>query len=178
MSDFDFKQDLKLDRCDLEAICEEDPVTYANWGLLWADAVRDRDTLKDKLALVRSQCDQEIRETPSEFGWQKIDKAPTEAFISSAIVSHVNYVEANEEYHEAAYRVNVLQVAKESFDRRDRRISNLVSLVNGGYYSGNRSLAQGPRYDASEAMEKAQTDALERSPRLQRRTTGGGNDKS
>lgn len=169
MSESNFRNDLKLDQYDLVTCALNQPDLFAKYALEWADAVKLRDNLKDNMALIRGECDQEIRETPSEFGWQKIDKAPTEAFISSAIGTHKDYLEANDAYQDAQHQVNVLTVAKEAFDQRRRMIEVLVQLYTSNYYSGNKKLDRGYQEVLPVAAEQAQNEGLEKSSRLARR---------
>ena len=165
----DFKKDLVLDQYDLIQCALEQPELFAHWGNEWADAVSRRDGLKDKLALVRSECDQEIRETPSEFGWTKLEKSPTEAFIASAVNTHSNFAIANEEFQEAQHDVNVMMVAKEAFEHRSKMIHIISQLYLSGYYSGNKKLDKGYQEVLPAAAEQAQNESLEKSPRLARR---------
>lgn len=173
MSSGDFKKDLKLDQYDLVQCALEQPELFAHWADKWADAVRTRDNLKDNLALVRGQCDQEIRESPSEFGWAKLEKSPTEAFISSAVVTHKDYVKANEEFQDAQHNVNVMMVAKEAFEQRRKMIEVLTQLYTSSYYSGNKKFDKGYQEALPVEASAQQTDGLNKSPRLARRSNTG-----
>jgi hypothetical protein len=171
MPEINFKNDLTIDRYNLDQVCVDHAELVANWGLQWAEAVRIKDYLEDNLTVIRSKCDQEIREEPSKFGWQKADKAPTEAFINSAIMAHSAYIEANKELSDAKHEVNILIVAKNSFEHRDRRISDLVKLYGNNYFSSNKQLGAGYENLREEALEKAQNEGLEKNTRLVRRRT-------
>ena len=167
-----FQEDLRIDRYALDIICEDHALLVAEWGLKWAEAVREKDRLEGNLALVRGQCDQDIREFPDKFGWQKVDKAPTEGFINSAIATHVDYVNANDEYQEAKHQVNILAVAKNAFEHRDHRISDLTKLYGSGYYSSNKKLDTGYQEIIHKATVEEQTISLEKNSRLVRRKQG------
>lgn len=169
MSDLGFKEQLKLDKYNLDDCAIEQPDLYAEWGIKWADAVDVRDRQKDFLAVVRSECDYEIRATPSEFGWEKLDKAPTEAFISAAIPSHPSYKEANEAYLEACHDVNILVIAKDAFEQRRKMIEVLQQLYSGNYFSSNKEMDKGYKTALEKASVNAQNEGLESSPRLLRR---------
>jgi hypothetical protein len=168
----DFKTDLKLDKNNLDICAMEQPELFAEWGMKWADAVDTRDRLKDQLALARSEADAEIRATPSEFGWTKPDKAPTEAFINSAICSHKDYGEANEEYLDACREVNELAIAKEAFQQRKNMIEVLTELYKSSYFSGNKKLDENYQEAMDRASSDAQTESLAANPRLIRRKLG------
>ena len=167
-----FRDDLKIDQYALDDVCLQHAELVAEWGLKWADAVFIRDNLKDNLSLIRGECDQEIRETPSKFGWQKPDKAPTESFINSTISTHEKYVTANEKFQTAQHDVNVLMVARDSFEHRDRMIGNLIKLHSNGYWSGNKKIGSGYDNLVSEAASNAQTEGMEKNSRLLKRKVG------
>lgn len=169
-----FQNDLKLDKHDLDNCALSQPELYAEWALKWADAVDRRDRAKDNLNLVKSDCDVDIRENPKKFGWAA-DKAPTEAFIGTAIFSHPDYMAANEDYMQAVHEVNVLSIAKESFEQRRKMIEVLVQLYLSGYYSGNKDFDKGFQVADAKSTEAAKEGALEsvaEKPRMQRRRLG------
>jgi hypothetical protein len=168
----DFQEDLRIDRYALDEVCTDHANLVAEWGLKWADAVRERDRLEGNLALVRGQCDQDIREFPDKFGWQKPDKAPTEGFINSAIATHEEYITANSEYQEAKHEVDILVVAKNAFEHRDHRIRDLSSLYASGYYSANKKLDVGYQEIIHKVAVEEQTTSLEKNNRLARRKVG------
>ena len=166
MADTNFQQDLRIDKFALDDVCVGHADLVAKWGLLWADAVYERDRLEGELELVRGQCDQEIRERPSKFGWQKADKAPSEAFIKAAIYTHINYVSTNEAYQTAQHEVNILVVAKNAFEHRDKRLSDLARLYGSGYYSSNMKLDQGYKDLVARQSTEAQVESLSQNPRI------------
>jgi hypothetical protein len=169
MPDVSFKVELAIDKNNLDVCAMHQPELYAQWACNWADAVNDRDRSKDRLSLVRSECDTEIRSTPSEFGWTKVDKPPTEAFIASAICGHPNFVEANEDFLSACHEVNILSVAKESFEQRRKMIEVLVQLYVSSYYSGNKDFDRAYEPAVTKLAAEAHSEHLEQNPRLARR---------
>jgi len=168
-----FKEDLKLDQYALDKCALEQPELYAHWAIQWADAVNDRDRSKDRLTLAKSECDEDIRKRPREFGWIA-DKSPTEAFISSAISGHPTYIEANEEYMDACHEVNVLSVAKEAFEQRRKMIEVLAQLYMSNYFSGNKAMDKNYQTAIDKAATEAQNAGLQNSPRLARKKNANG----
>lgn len=164
----DFKQDVKLDQYSLDTCALEQPELYAYWGEQWANAVNDRDRAKDYLSIVRSDCDEEIRKDPRAYGWIN-EKAPTEAFIASAINGHEDYKAANDEYLAACHEVNILAVAKESFEQRRKMIEVLAQLYVSSYFSGNKDFDKGYKTAIEKEASKQQDEGLEKNPRLARR---------
>lgn len=168
MSNADFKKDLHLDKYNLDQCALEQPELFAEWATRWADAVNDRDRAKDKLSLVKSECDGDVRESPRNFGWVS-EKAPTEAFIASAIIGHPDYVDANDSYLDACHEVNILSIAKEAFEQRRKMIEVLVQLYMSSYYSGNKDFDKSYQAAVVSVVSKDQNEGLERNARLARR---------
>lgn len=168
-----FRQELKIDKYSLDSAALEQPELYAKWGELWAEAVYNRDQLKDRLTLVKGDCDLEIRQKPRDFGWDS-DKAPTEAFILNAINTHQDYVSANEQYLAAQKEVNLLTIAKDSFEQRRKMIEVLVDLYKSNYFSGNPKLDKGYQSVVTEMAAEAQTEGLGKSSRLMKRKENSG----
>lgn len=165
----DFREDLKLDQYNLDKCALTQPELYAEWACKWADAVNERDRLKDRLSVVRSECDAEIRAEPQIFGWDNPTKSPTEAFIQSTIPCLKNYIEANEEYLEACHNVNILTVAKEAFEQRRKMIEVLVNLYVNNYFSGNKEFDRSYKPAVEKMHVKEQSEGLEKNPRLAKR---------
>lgn len=168
---YDFQEEVKLDKYALDQCALEQPELFAKWALCWADAIKIRDSLKDELAIVRSECDGEIRAEPHNYGWANPTKAPTESFISSAIVSHEKYIEVNDNYLAACHECNVLQVAKEAFDQRRRMIEVLADLYQSSYYSGNPDFDKGYQKVVEKGSTTTQSEGLEKNPRLKKKAT-------
>jgi len=170
MSERNFRDELLIDQHALDKCAVEQPDLFAEWGCQWADAVNDRDRAKDALSLARSTADADVRNSPKLFGWVA-EKAPTEAFISSAILTHVDYKAANEDYMTACHSVNVLAIAKEAFEQRRKMIEVLVNLYMSSYFSGNKSLDKSYQPATNNLSSKTQNDGLDSSPRLRKRST-------
>lgn len=170
MASDDFKKDVQLDQYDLVRCAVEQPELYAEWAEKWAIAVRYRDSLKDKLAVTRSNCDSDIREDPAKFGWKNSAKSPTEAFISSAIIAHPDYKLDNEEYQDACHDVNIMSIAKEAFEHRLKALVILKDLYTSSYYSGNKKFDSSYQEAMPEEASKQQTSNLEKNTRLVRRS--------
>lgn len=175
MSEMNFRDEVKLDKHNLDECALEQPELFAKWGKAWADAIDRRDRLKDKLGVVRSECDNIIRQNPAKYGWDNPLKVVTEAFINSAIAGHPDMIAANEEYLDASHEVNLTQVAKEAFDHRRRSIDALINLHNSGYFSGNKDFDKGYQKTVDKVVHQTHSDGLEKNPRLARRRAENAN---
>jgi hypothetical protein len=169
MSDLNFKEQLKLDKHNLDLCAIEQPELYAKWATEWADAVNRRDRMKDKLSVIRSECDAAVREIPARYGWDNPLKTPTEAFINSAVTGHPDMVTANEDYLSAVHEANLLEVAKQSFEQRRRMIEILVQLYVSSYFSGNKDFDKAYAPAVEKESVKQQSEGLAKNPRLARR---------
>lgn len=163
-----FQVDLKLDKYALDKCALEQPELYAHWATQWADAVNDRDRLKDKLSLVRSECDSDVRRNSREYGWAS-DKAPTEAWVASVVAGHPDYVDANNNYLTSCHDVNIMSIAKDAFEQRRKMIEVLAQLYMSSYFSGNKDFDKTYKKVIEETSVIEQSNGLNSNPRLARR---------
>ena len=129
------KDDVKLDINKLDEAAIQQPSLYEEWSTLWADAVYERDKLKEKLAVAKAEADESIRSNPSKYGWSKTDKAPTEAWILTQIMLDKEVNDLTQEIIKAQHEVNLYSSAKETCDHRLKALSILTELYKGNYFS-------------------------------------------
>ena len=134
----EIEMDLKI---DLNALHEEwlkQPGLFMKYSNLAAEAARTRDQLKERIDVVRAECDNIIRENPANFNCP-VDKGgafkPTEAWISATIQRQPTFQQASEEYHSANYVANLLKGAITAFDHRKKALEMEVVLWQAGYWS-------------------------------------------
>lgn len=166
-----FKDDIKLDITTLDKNALEQPSLYDEWSSKWANAVNQRDYLKESLSMARAEADDEIRSNPKKFGWDA-EKSPTEAWIANQIILHEKVIKATEELLEAQYEVNVFAAAKETLDHRRKALEILTTLFQNGYFSARSR--SGEYYN--KAVTKSQEDqdkALEEGMRRRKRNGVG-----
>ena len=135
----DINKDLNI---NINALHEEwlrQPTAYMKYAELAAQAQRTRDMAKEKIDVVRAECDNKIRVSPKDYtGCPKTKDGefkPTEGWITSTIQGLPEYQKANEGYHEANYNLNLLQGAVRAFDHRKKALEMEVQLWSAGYYS-------------------------------------------
>lgn len=159
-------EDLKVDLNGLDENAVNQAILYAEYSLLWVEAIKARDDLKRNLELLRSDLDEMIRAEPNKYGWEK-DKAPTEAFVSQRIINDPDYIDLNDQLAKSQYEVNVTAVIKESFDKRGHSINVLKDLYIGNYFS-----TTSPRlsHTMTKQAQEAQNEMLKENVRLKRRT--------
>jgi hypothetical protein len=163
----DFKEAIKIDPLQLDKAVLIQADLVVEWSELWAEATRDRDRLKERINIVRAECDKDIRSNPKKFGWEDA-KSPTEGFINANIPLHPKMKEVNEELIDLQYDVNIYSIAREALDHRKRAVTILMELYKSDYYSSNPRMT-GYENSVSKENTKAQNEALSASPRLKKR---------
>ena len=157
------KDEIKLDKTNLDEVALRLPTLYDEWGTQWVNATRERDKIKERLSVVRAQADEEIRKSPKDFGWDS-DKSPTEAWVAQQIILHDKVKEANEELIEAQYEVNMMSVAKETIEHTRRALEILTDLWKGSYFSARSRESS----SYNEALKKSEEDQADHSTRRSR----------
>jgi hypothetical protein len=124
--------EIDCDQLDLELL--EQAALFMKYGMNAARQRKYLDIVKEKLDLVKAELDQKIRTFPSNY---KIDKV-TEAVVSSTIIQQDEFKEANKEYIEAKYTLDVAQVAVSAMNQRKSVLEDLVKLHGMQYFAGPR----------------------------------------
>jgi hypothetical protein len=127
----DYEKDLKVDLYSLETQWEVQPELYMKWAKFHAEAISERDRLKEKLELVRSELSSDIRKNPAKYGLEKV----TEAAVNATVVEDQKFIMNNHILIDATENVNVLAGAKEAIIHKKAALENLVKLWLGGYYA-------------------------------------------
>lgn len=130
----EFLRDLIIDSDSLDEECLGQSILYAKWSLKLVEFLNQKDRMKEKLDLIKSRLDRKIRLNPELFGLEE-GKKPTETAISNLIISSREYLQAHDEYLKVSNDLNILQIAKESFQMRKNMIENLVELHQSNYFS-------------------------------------------
>jgi hypothetical protein len=151
-----FKDDVRLDITELDKAALNQPSLYAENGELWAEAVLERDRIKERLSAKRTEVDESVRNDPEKYGLVPQSK-PTETWISNKIAQHEEVIGLSEQLNEAQYLVNMMVVAKEALDHRLKALSILAELYKGNYFAAS---AQSKEY-----LTKAVDDSMERQRR-------------
>jgi hypothetical protein len=127
----EFEGLLDIDKTRLDEECEKQPRLVWDYGRMAAKAERDVDEAIANLKLTEADVDAAIRETPSEFGLEKV----TEPAIKQAILRSKEYQEALSTLNTAKYRVGVLQAANRSLDHRRTSLTLLDGQDTRGYFA-------------------------------------------
>ncbi len=134
MSDKSYKDDVKIDLYKLHFELQRQSGLYMKWAERHADALLERDRVKERLDLMRSELDAEIRRNPTEFSFPE-NKKPTEAAITATIIKDTEFSKESDTLIEANRNVNIVAGAKEAMNHRKKGLENLVQLWIAGYFS-------------------------------------------
>jgi len=130
--DDSYKDDLKIDKTKLDVEWEFQSLLFMKWAEAHAQAIFERDKVKEQLDFVRSEIDENIRVDFESYGF---DKKPTEAAISAKIIMTAKYKVMYEKLAEANKNVNILAGAREAMNHKKKALENITQLWTMGYFS-------------------------------------------
>lgn len=128
--DRDIKEDVKINRFQLERECEDHSSLYYYYAEQLAEARKTRDFLKDKLKSEQAKVEMQYR--TSEL---TLDCKMTESSISSAVEINSGIQKIKQEFLQADYECNQLQAMEESMKQRKSMLDYLIQLYIREYYS-------------------------------------------
>lgn len=140
------KEFLTVDKFSLDDEVVRQASLYQRVSDAWAEAVAERDALKEQLAYVYAALDVEVRR---ELG----DKA-TEGRVKAKILLMADHQEATENYLQAKLKADKLNGLKESFEQRSKMIEILSKLFLSGYYGSTAVRATPVMEDAVYAQRR------------------------
>lgn len=151
--EYNYKEDLAIDRYFLDEICDTHAEQYAKWAELHANAVKDRNDIKtrfekrkaeakDEINKVKAELNIEIRKNWKKLGFEKCTDSIADSWINvqeEYLVALANLrntiAEGQEELDQHEHKVDILKVARDSFDHRKSMIGHEVSLYVAGYWA-------------------------------------------
>lgn len=161
------KDDLKLDVTELDRATLDQPALFHDQSVLWAEAVFERDKLKEQIAAMKALVDEDIRSRPRDYGWG-FEKNPTETWVANQAMLHKDVKELTEKLLQAQYNVNVMSVGKEALEHRMNALRIMTELYKGNYFSAT-SRGSVSTNESIERHNDKQREALENHPRILRR---------
>lgn len=162
------KDDLKLDVTELDRAALNIPSLFQEWSEQWAQAVFERDKLKEQISATKALVDEDIRSRPRDYGWD-MEKSPTETWVANQVMLHKDVKEVTEKMMQAQYNVNMMSVAKESIEHMSSSVKMLVELYKGNYFSATSRGATSTQ-DIIEKHNDKQSEALSNHPRMIKRS--------
>ncbi len=157
-----YKDDLKINKYELDEEWLKQPTLFINWAEEFVDAQADRDRKKEQLDLVRAELDNAIRSEPEKFGLAKV----TEGAIQNIILTEGSYRDAQDKYLTAVKQAKILDVAKEAFDHKKKALENLTSLFLAGYFSSSEVIKGDVKDYLTEQKGRRIDESLNKNKRL------------
>ena len=157
-----FSEDVLIDKHALDEEWLNQARLFAKYSALYADAMFERDKLKERLSLVKAQIDHDIRQDPESYGFTG---KPTEPAIASLIIQDDRYELIITEYYKSVRDMNVIAGTKTAMEHKKSALEVLAKLYLSGYWGEARI----PEEARKKYETETETEALNDSPRLKRR---------
>lgn len=146
LSDFDFENDLKINKFKLDEECLSQASIYFRYAEASVEAKKALSKAKDNLELVSSTRNIELREELTSKGVKV-----TESLINSALLKDEAVLEAKENLRKSEFVYGKITVAVQAMDARKSELDNLVKLYCAGYFSSPSGVKKS---DANEQASK------------------------
>ena len=155
--EYDYKEDLKIDKYNLDEECVTQPQRFNKWAALHIEMIAMRDRSKQKLTLTRANADSHVRQLINQGRGKELNVTKgTEAEIKTAVDLNPEVIEAEENLIEANRKVGVFTVAREAFHDRKKELENLVQLWLSSYWADPRlAVYKNNREDKNEEEHRA-----------------------
>ena len=163
----DFEKDLQIDKNYLHHEWLGQPVLFAKYANMAAEAREAMERAKQKLEVTRSEIDANVRKRPADFG---VDKT-TENAVASAVIKTELFQSAQEEVNQARLNFNILSNAVTAFEQRKYALENLVRLFLANYWAKPAEPANGAGFEQTAKEEEKQEVAGAVRQRTARRRT-------
>lgn len=142
MAERNYREDVKLNRFQLETACEEQGGLYTYWSEQAAERRADREKLENKLDFVVAQKTSEAYNNPSMLPGGKATEATAKAWVNI----HPEVVGLKDQVTEAQRNENIMAGAVRGMDSRKAMIEVLQRLYSGQYW-GDPNPSRGGRED-------------------------------
>ena len=129
-TDFNFEQDLSIDKYKLDQECVTHSALYYRYSELAAIAKNQVVVLADNLKLVMGEVNISIRNKLA-----KDEIKITEALVNAEVEKNQKVISAREELRETELNLSRLQAGVSAFEHRKSQLDNLVKLYCSGYFS-------------------------------------------
>jgi hypothetical protein len=151
-----YKEALEIDFDNLDENWKNHSRDYMVWAEKWANAVAEKDKLKEKLKIVTAEIEMQTRidfaNNPPR------NMKVTERLIAATLDVDVALIDLKEQVIEANREVDLYSSAKQAFEARKQALGGLTSLWTGGYFSVP-NVSEKFREVANESISKKTTKA-------------------
>lgn len=122
---------LEIDRDSLDSALIEQPQLIQEVGERFVEAVSERDYLYDEVSRVDANLDSDVRADLEE----ELGKKPTEAMVSSSIITHDDHIEIKDKYLQSKKDAEAWRILRDSFMERSKALRELGNLYMSGYFA-------------------------------------------
>jgi hypothetical protein len=127
-----YEKDVTIDPDALDVEWLGQPGLIFKYSKKSAEAQIILSNAKESLELCKATLDRKIRTNPEKFGIEKI----TETVVANTIIAQSDYAEANKEYQEAQFEVNIIRGVMDALNNKKSALENLVKLHGQNYFAG------------------------------------------
>lgn len=157
----DYHKDLKIDPDNLETEWIEQASLYMYYSEAHAEAILEKDTLKQEIDIIYAELDAHYRAI-----WSDADGRMTETGLKSKVLQDSAYISRQKALNKAILDVNILLSAKTAFDHRKKALENIVSMKIAGFWSEPKL-----KKNIKEEIKTQHKKQLNKSERMRKRRT-------
>ena len=130
--ELNYEEDVRIDEQALELEWLSQAQLFMKYARHAANMRKEVDLAKENLEVTKAEVDKEIRQNPEKF---KIEKV-TDASVTANVLTYPDYKEANQNYINAKYELDMAQAAVSAMNQRKDALENLVKLHGQQYFAG------------------------------------------
>lgn len=121
-----FKEEININKLKLDDELIRLPTSNYMCHEELSNKVKERDNIKLELEVLEAEIDKEIRDNS--------EKKPSETQIRNMVLMDKRRIKKVREFNDLNEEVNILKGATNSFDKKDKAITNLVKMYTSDIY--------------------------------------------
>lgn len=122
----DFRKEIEINKLKLDDELIRLPNSNYECHEELSKKIKERDNVKLELEVLEAEIDKEIRDNS--------EKKPSENQIKNMVLMDKRRIKKVREYNGLNEEVNVLKGATNSFDKKDKAITNLIKMYTTDFY--------------------------------------------
>lgn len=127
-----YENDVTIEESALDLEWLQQPKLMMNYAQLAAEAAKEYEIAKEKIAITKAELDKSIRTNPENYGISKI----TETVIENTIILQDSYKECSSNLIQCKYQFEIARAAVTAIDQKKTALENLVKLHGQQYFAG------------------------------------------
>lgn len=131
--EINYDEDITIDVDALDIEMREQPRLMLKYTRHLAVTRKQVDEAKQNLDIKKAEVDRKIRENPEAYG---IEGKVTEGAITSALLTEDDYIDAQKDFLDAKFEMDMAQGAVNAFEQRKSALENLIKLHGMNYFAG------------------------------------------